>query len=75
MAIGFRQGRFGDTARPNWTSDGPRPLGWVDWYPAADDAIEREPAFDPPRTWFAIGPAARDARNVDLQSDGALRHV
>jgi len=62
MPVGFRQGRFEDTARPNWDGSGPRPLSWAAWYPASDQASERE-LFASPVTepWFTIGPAARDA--------------
>ena len=61
MPVGFRQGRFEDSARTNWDGSGPRPLSWAAWYPASDEASERE-LFSPvaePR--FSIGPAARDA--------------
>jgi predicted dienelactone hydrolase len=61
MAIGFRQSLLQDTTRPNWDGDGPRPLSWVAWYPAASGAVERELAVDPPQPWFKTGPAARDA--------------
>jgi predicted dienelactone hydrolase len=62
MPVGFRQGRFEDTARPNWDDSGPRPLNWAAWYPASNEASERE-LFASPATeaWFSIGPAARDA--------------
>ncbi len=62
MPVGFRQGRFEDSARPNWDGSGPRPLSWAAWYPASEDASERalfgSPSSEP---WFSIGPAARDA--------------
>jgi predicted dienelactone hydrolase len=62
MRVGFREGRSADTARPNWDGDGPRPLTWVAWYPASDDAVERELFPDSsPAPWFAFGTAARDA--------------
>ena len=61
MAIGFRQGLLQDTTRPNWDGNGPRPLSWVAWYPAASGAVERELVVDPPQPWFRIGPAAKDA--------------
>jgi len=63
MPVGIRQGRFDDTSRPNWDGNGPRPVSWAAWYPAADDAVEQElRATDRTATWFAYGPAARDAR-------------
>jgi predicted dienelactone hydrolase len=62
MPVGFRHGRFDDTTRLNWDGSGPRPLSWAAWYPASDEASERElfasPATEP---WFSIGLAARDA--------------
>jgi predicted dienelactone hydrolase len=62
MPIGFRQGRFEDATRTDWDGAGPRPLTWAAWYPAADDAWERE-LFPGPRAdlWFSFGPAAPDA--------------
>src|SRR5512140_1385996 len=62
MPVGFRQGRFDDTTRPNWDGNGPRPLSWAAWYPVSEGASERE-LFASPATppWFAIGPAACDA--------------
>jgi predicted dienelactone hydrolase len=62
MPVGFRQGRLEDAARPDWDGIGPRPLSWAAWYPASDDASEREHFISPtadPR--FVMGPAARDA--------------
>jgi predicted dienelactone hydrolase len=62
MPVGFRQGRFNDTTRPNWDGNGPRPLSWTAWYPASNEASEHELVASPATTpWFAIGPAARDA--------------
>jgi predicted dienelactone hydrolase len=51
-----------DTNRPNWDGNGPRPLTWSAWYPAADGASEQA-LFEDPRSesWFAFGPAARNA--------------
>jgi predicted dienelactone hydrolase len=61
MPVGFRQGRFEDSSRTNWDGNGPRPLGWFAWYPAADDASEADLFPDTSERWFVIGPAARDA--------------
>src|SRR5258708_34546573 len=61
MPIGFRQGRFEDTTRPNWDGSGPRPLSWAAWYPASNEASERVFASPATEPWFSIGPAARDA--------------
>jgi len=62
MPVGFRQGLLEDASRPNWDGTGPRPLTWVAWYPASDDAIERElfPARGS-KAVFSIGAAATDA--------------
>ncbi|WP_316175041.1 alpha/beta fold hydrolase [Bradyrhizobium sp. SZCCHNRI1073] len=62
MRVGFRQGRFADASRPNWDGDGPRPIDWFAWYPAADSAIEAALPVAPwPQGWFEAGPAALDA--------------
>jgi predicted dienelactone hydrolase len=62
MPVGFRQGRFEDPARTNWDGSAPRPLSWAAWYPASDDASERELFTSPPAApEFSIGPAAPDA--------------
>jgi len=62
MNVGFRQGRFDDPSRPNWDGDGPRPVDWFAWYPAADGAIETALPVAPwPQGWFKAGPAALDA--------------
>jgi predicted dienelactone hydrolase len=62
MRVGFRHGRSEDKARPNWDGDGPRPLTWVAWYPASDDAVEEELfSGSSPAPWFAFGTAARNA--------------
>jgi predicted dienelactone hydrolase len=60
MPVGFRQGRHDDATRPNWDGSGPRPLTWVAWYPASDDAMERDFPVTA-TTWFAFGSVARDA--------------
>jgi predicted dienelactone hydrolase len=61
MPVGFRQGLLDDATRSNWDGSGPRPLRWAAWYPA-DDAVEAQlRATDTTATWFAYGPAARDA--------------
>ena len=61
MRVGFRQGRFADAARPNWDGDGPRPIDWFAWYPAADGALETALPVAPwPQGWFNAGPAALD---------------
>jgi predicted dienelactone hydrolase len=62
MPVGFRQGRFEDSARTNWDGSAPRPLSWAAWYPASDDASERELFTSPlAAPEFSIGPAAPDA--------------
>jgi len=62
MRVGFREGRAEDKTRRNWDGDGPRPLTWAVWYPAADDSVERGQLIgsaDAP--WFKLGSAAREA--------------
>ncbi len=62
MSVGFEEGYLEDTSRPNWDGDGPRPLTWAAWYPASDDAVEREHFLGPASApWFTIGLSARDA--------------
>ncbi|MGJ4952185.1 alpha/beta hydrolase family protein [Bradyrhizobium sp. HKCCYLS20291] len=68
MRVGFRQGRIEDASRPNWDGDGPRPIDWFAWYPAADDATEAALPLAPwPQGWFKAGTAALDA---PLAADG-----
>ena len=62
MRVGVREGRAEDKTRGNWDGDGPRPLTWAAWYPAADDSVEQAQlmgAADAP--WFMLGSAARGA--------------
>ncbi|MGJ5207403.1 alpha/beta hydrolase family protein [Bradyrhizobium sp. HKCCYLR20261] len=59
MRVGFRQGRVADVLRPNWDGNGPRPIDWFAWYPAADGATEAALPVAPwPQGWFKAGPAA-----------------
>lgn len=58
MPIGFIKGLSFDHQRTNWNGDGPRPLKWAAWYPAADDA-SAQPSSTP--SWFQKEPVARDA--------------
>ncbi|MDY0884704.1 alpha/beta hydrolase family protein [Dongia soli] len=64
--IGLRKGRLEDKGRPSWTGDGPRPISWLAWYPARDDAEER--AVAPRASWFVTGPVAADADLSDAQT-------
>jgi predicted dienelactone hydrolase len=62
MPVGFRQGLLEDASRPNWDGTGPRPLSWVAWYPASENATERDLRDGlQAGTWFRFGAAARDA--------------
>ncbi|MGJ4927069.1 alpha/beta hydrolase family protein [Bradyrhizobium sp. HKCCYLS2038] len=62
MRVGFRQGRIEDASRPNWDGDGPRPIDWFAWYPAADGSTEAALAVAPwPQGWFKAGTAALNA--------------
>lgn len=58
MKLGFRDGVLHDEERPNWDADGPRPISWSLWYPAADEAQESD---FPERSWFKKVAVARDA--------------
>jgi predicted dienelactone hydrolase len=58
MPIGFTEGLSFDAERQNWRGDGPRPLNWAVWYPAAASAVEKKSSAT---TWFDEGPIARDA--------------
>ena len=59
MRVGVREGQAEDKTRGNWDGDGPRPLTWAAWYPAADDSVEQAQLMgraDAP--WFLLGSAA-----------------
>ncbi|MEO1250558.1 MAG: dienelactone hydrolase family protein [Pseudomonadota bacterium] len=59
---GYLQGRNDDDGRPNWDGDGPRPLVWSAWYPAADGSMERERLVGPPDgPLFSMGAVAEGA--------------
>ncbi|PDT05411.1 dienelactone hydrolase [Rhizobium chutanense] len=58
MKLGFRDGLLYDENRSNWDADGPRPIRWSLWYPAADDARESDTAE---RSWFRKAAVARNA--------------
>ena len=60
MPVGLRRDRLDDATRSNWDGNGPRPLAWVAWYPASDEATERKLPIDP-TSWFTIGLVAQDA--------------
>ncbi|MDO1581161.1 alpha/beta hydrolase family protein [Rhizobium oryzicola] len=53
--VGFRTGLLLDEARPNWTGDGPRPLRWSAWYPAAPDSPTTEITIPPGRALYSLG--------------------
>lgn len=59
---GFGEGSAADQERSNWSGDGPRPLTWAAWYPAADAAVEEPGLIGPPnRPLFVMGSVARGA--------------
>ena len=58
MPVGFTDGLSFDQQRPNWDGDGPRPLKWAAWYPAAANAIEQASSAS---SWFHEEPVAREA--------------
>ncbi|OHV20805.1 MULTISPECIES: alpha/beta hydrolase family protein [Rhizobium] len=58
MKLGFRDGVLYDHNRSNWDANGPRPISWSLWYPAADTARENDTAE---RSWFKKAVVAHDA--------------
>ncbi|MBX5188659.1 dienelactone hydrolase [Rhizobium sp. NZLR3b] len=58
MKLGFRDGVLYDENRSNWDADGPRPISWSLWYPAADETRESDTTE---RGWFQKAKVARDA--------------
>jgi predicted dienelactone hydrolase len=56
--VGYAVGTSFDLSRPNWDGDGPRPLKWTAWYPAADGSVEEALTA---RSWFHSSPVAVDA--------------
>jgi len=65
MKLGFRDGVLYDENRLNWDADGPRPISWSLWYPAAEEARESD---TPERSWFQ---KAAVARNAPVRPGGA----
>ncbi len=55
LKVGFRQGLVFDHDRRNWLGDGPRPIRWSAWYPAAENAIEKVVAVPPECPFFIMG--------------------
>jgi predicted dienelactone hydrolase len=53
--VGFRQGLLFDHDRRTWLGDGPRPIHWSAWYPAAENAVERVVTVPPDRPFFIMG--------------------
>ncbi len=73
MSVGFRHGRFEDPQRTNWDGEGPRPVDWFAWYPAADGATEAPLPVAPwPHGWFKAGTAALDAVASESRSEYPL---
>ncbi len=59
---GFTEGLCVDELRRSWASDDPRPLTWVTWYPAIDEATESERLIGPiGNELFVMGVVAPDA--------------
>jgi len=48
--VGLARGAFEDTTRNNWAGDGPRPVAWVAWYPADNNARGEKLCVDPSAT-------------------------
>ena len=66
--VGFRTGLLLDEARRNWSGDGPRPLRWSAWYPAAPQSPAIEVTIPPGRALYSLGllaPEAPLSKNAD----------
>ncbi|SIP99696.1 Predicted dienelactone hydrolase [Rhizobium sp. RU35A] len=59
--IGFAAGLLLDEARSNWSGDGPRPVRWSAWYPAAAGSLAREIVIPPRRPLYSLGLLAPEA--------------
>ncbi|MBT9368931.1 dienelactone hydrolase [Rhizobium sp. CSW-27] len=61
LTIGFAAGLLLDEARSNWSGEGPRPVRWSAWYPAAAGSLARDIAIPPRRPLYSLGPLAPEA--------------
>jgi predicted dienelactone hydrolase len=61
QCIGFRGGLLLDEARSNWSGEGPRPVRWSAWYPAAPGSPMQEIAIPPGRPFYSLGLLAPEA--------------
>jgi predicted dienelactone hydrolase len=59
--VGFRTAHFLDDSRLNWSGDGPRPLRWSAWYPAAPESPTIEVTIPPGRVLYSLGRLAPEA--------------
>jgi predicted dienelactone hydrolase len=50
-----------DDERRNWMDDGPLPLRWSAWYPAAEGAVETQITVPPGRALYSLGLLGVDA--------------
>ncbi|MBX9990949.1 alpha/beta hydrolase family protein [Phreatobacter oligotrophus] len=61
FAVGFQTGLLHDAERTAWSGDGPRPLAWSAWYPAAEGAEAMPFGVPPAAPLFVMGAVAADA--------------
>lgn len=61
VTVGFAAGLLLDEARSNWSGDGPRPVRWSAWYPAAAGSLTREIEIPPGRPLYSLGLLAPEA--------------
>ena len=67
--VGFRQGELKDHRRRNWSGDGPRPINWSAWYPAADEAVEATMLVPAATPMFIMGAVAQEATTNDSRAE------
>ena len=66
FAVGFTTGLLHDPERPAWSGEGPRPLAWSAWYPAAEGAEATPFGVPPAAPLFVMGAVAAGALDLDL---------
>lgn len=60
--VGYASGRLMDEGRQDWSGQGPRPLAWTAWYPAAQASAEEAMFGGPPgKPIFELGMLAAGA--------------
>lgn len=71
--VGYIEGVGEDSHRSNWSGDGPRPLAWAAWYPAADSAQDKMKYIGPPG--FPLFVMGSVAAGVPLENSAGQRPV